>query len=68
MFSNAGLSKDFSAKAVSTTCFLVNRSPSTEIEFKTLEEVWSGKPADYSNLRIFGCLAYMHVSEGKLEP
>ena len=28
----------------------------------------SSKPVDYSNLRIFGCPAYMHVSEGKLEP
>ena len=68
MLSNAGLSKDFWAEAVSTACFLVNRSPSTAIEFKTPEEVWSGKPANYSNLRIFGCSAYMHVSEGKLEP
>ncbi|KAL5768311.1 hypothetical protein ACOSQ2_015094 [Xanthoceras sorbifolium] len=68
MLSNAGLSKDFWAEAISTACFLVNRSPSTAIEFKTPEEVWSGKPADYSNLRIFGCPAYMHVSEGKLEP
>ena len=68
MLSNAGLSKDFWVEAVSTTCFLVNRSLSTAIEFKTPKEVWSGKPADYLNLRIFGCPAYMHVSEGKLEP
>ena len=68
MLSNVGLSKDFWAGAVSMTCFLVNRSPSTAIELKSPEEVWSGKPADYSNLRIFGCHAYMHVSEGKLEP
>ena len=39
MLSNAGLSKDFWAEAVSTACFLVNRSPSTAIEFKTLQEV-----------------------------
>ena len=30
--------------------------------------MWSGKPADYSNLRAFGCTVYYHVSEGKLEP
>ncbi|GKV48929.1 hypothetical protein SLEP1_g55712 [Rubroshorea leprosula] len=28
---------------------------------KTLEEVWSGKPANYSFLRIFGCDAYVWV-------
>ena len=68
MISNAQLSKDFWVEAVSTACFLVNCSPSTAIEFKTPKEIWSGKPAYYSNLRIFGCPTYMHVSEGKLEP
>jgi len=45
----------------------VNRSPNTSIKCKTPEEVWLGKPADYSNLRVFGCPAYVHVNEGKLE-
>jgi len=30
--------------------------------------MWSGKSADYSNLKIFGCTVYNHVNEGKLEP
>ncbi|KAG8492966.1 hypothetical protein CXB51_010297 [Gossypium anomalum] len=34
---------------------------------KTPQEVWSGNPANYSNLKIFGCLAYSHVDNGKLE-
>ena len=50
MLSNAGLSKCFWAEAINTTCYLVNRSPSTAIDFKTLEEVWSGIPANYSHL------------------
>ncbi|GKC05160.1 transposable element, partial [Tanacetum coccineum] len=28
----------------------------------------TGKPADYSKLRVFRCPAYYHVSEGKLDP
>ncbi|GKB23384.1 RNA-directed DNA polymerase, eukaryota [Tanacetum coccineum] len=28
----------------------------------------TGKPVDYSKLRVFRCPAYYHVSEGKLEP
>ena len=46
----------------------MNRSPSTAIECKTPNEVWSGKPSDYSVLRIFGCPAYYHVKGTKLEP
>ena len=45
-----------------------NHSSNTSIKCKTPEELWSGKPADYSVLRIFGCSAYAHVNEGKLEP
>ncbi|KAK3033955.1 hypothetical protein RJ639_034119 [Escallonia herrerae] len=33
----------------------------------TPEEVWSGKHANYEILRIFGCPAYAHVNDGKLE-
>nr|KYP51414.1 Retrovirus-related Pol polyprotein from transposon TNT 1-94 [Cajanus cajan] len=64
---NAGLSKEFWAEAVNTAAYLVNRSPSTAIGLKTPQEVWSGKPSDYSGLRIFGCLAYAHVNDDKLE-
>ncbi|RVW33033.1 Retrovirus-related Pol polyprotein from transposon TNT 1-94 [Vitis vinifera] len=65
---DAGLSKKFWAEAVNTAAYLVNRSPSTAIDFKTPQEVWSGKPSNYSGLKIFGCPAYAHVSDGKLEP
>ncbi|KAG8501651.1 hypothetical protein CXB51_004782 [Gossypium anomalum] len=56
------------AEAASTACFLINRSPSVAIEKKTPQEVWSGNPANYSDLKIFGCPAYAHVNNGKLEP
>ena len=68
ILSNAGLPRKFWAEAVNTACYLINRSPSTAIECKTPVEVWSGAPADYTNLRIFGCPAYAHVNDGKLEP
>ncbi|GJT67395.1 retrovirus-related pol polyprotein from transposon TNT 1-94 [Tanacetum coccineum] len=48
-----------------TRCLL---SPGIVIDCKTPIEVWSGKPADYLKLYVFGCLAYYHVSEGKLDP
>jgi len=60
--------KDFWDEVINTTCYLVNRSPSTTFEFKTPFEVRFGWPTDYPNLRIFGCPAYAHVRDGKLEP
>jgi hypothetical protein len=67
MLFNVGLDKEFWAEAVSMTYYLMNRSPTTFIECKTSEEVWSGKPADYSNLKVFSCPAYFYVNERKLD-
>lgn len=68
MLLQAGLSRDFWAEAVATAAYLINRSPSTTIDNKTPEEVWTGRPSDYSNLRVFGCPAYAHTDQGKLNP
>ncbi|KAG8480597.1 hypothetical protein CXB51_024789 [Gossypium anomalum] len=67
MLSNANLPKLFWAETASTACFLINRSPSVSIEKKTPQEVWSGNSANYSDLKIFGCPAYAHIDNGKLE-
>ncbi|GJR80126.1 zinc finger MYM-type protein 1-like protein [Tanacetum coccineum] len=45
-----------------------SRSPSRAIEKKTLMKMWSGHPSDYGMLSIFGCVAYPHDKQGKLEP
>jgi IS30 family transposase len=68
LLSNARLFRDFWAEVVNTACYLVNRSPSTAIDCKTPYEVWFGTPVDYSFLKTFGCPAYCHVNDGKLEP
>ena len=67
MLSNANLSKEFCGEAVHTTCYLINRCRSSTINFKTPIEMWFGMPTDYSNLKIFGCTAYIHVKDGKLD-
>ena len=67
ILSNSSLFKNFWTETASTACYLVNRSPSTIIGLKTPEAVWSGKPIEYSDLRIFGCPAYTHVNDSKLE-
>jgi hypothetical protein len=46
---------------VSTTCYLVNRSPSSALDDTTPHEVCSGKKPSLQHLRVFGCDAYVHV-------
>nr|CBG76267.1 OO_Ba0005L10-OO_Ba0081K17.18 [Oryza officinalis] len=62
-----GLSKQFWAKAIFTTCYLINRSPSYAIDKKIPIVVWSSSPTDYSDLRVFGCTANAHVDNEKIE-
>nr|GEZ72740.1 hypothetical protein [Tanacetum cinerariifolium] len=54
--------------ATVTASYLIKRSPSTALEKKTPMDLWSGYPANYEMLRIFGCVAYSHVNRGKLKP
>ena len=44
-----------------STCYLVNRSPSSALDDKTPHELWSGKKPSIQHLRVFGCDAYVHV-------
>jgi hypothetical protein len=68
MLSNSGFNRPFWVEAASTACYLINHSPNIAIDKKTPIEVWSGSPADYSQLRVFGCTAYAHADNSKLEP
>jgi hypothetical protein len=54
---------------VGTTCYLVNRSPSSALDDKTPHEVWYGKKPSLQHLRVFGCDAYVHVpKENRSKP
>eukprot|EP00253_Pinus_taeda_P014841 PITA_14841 len=59
------LGQEFWVEAVETACYLVNRSPSSALEDKTPQEVWTGKKPYLSHLRVFGCDAYVHVPKEK---
>eukprot|EP00253_Pinus_taeda_P022168 PITA_22168 len=65
MSSGAELGQEFWEEAVDTACYLVNRSPSSALEDKTPQEVWTGKKPSLSHLRVFGCDAYVHVPKEK---
>jgi hypothetical protein len=52
-------------------CYLINRSSRVALDGKVAEEVWTSNEVDYSGLRVFGCLAYVHIpseERSKLDP
>eukprot|EP00253_Pinus_taeda_P025979 PITA_25979 len=65
MLSGANSGQELWAEAVEIACYLVNRSPSSALEDKTPQEVWTGKKPSLSHLRVCGCDAYIHVLKEK---
>ena len=68
MIFHAKLPKTFYGEAVNTEAYIINLSTSVAIGFKTPYEMWTGHKPSLDHLRVFGCLAYVHVKQGKLEP
>ena len=71
MLYQAKLPLKFWAEAVSTIVYLRNRSPTTSLKGNTPFEYWFQKKPDVSNLRVFGCICYVHVPDAlrkKLDP
>ena len=62
---NVGLAKIFWADVMSMACYLINESPRVALDGKVADEVWTGNEVDYSGLRVFGCLAYVHIPSEK---
>ena len=58
---HVGLPKTFWADAVNTATYLINRGPLVSMEFGFPEEVWRGKEVKFSNLKVFGCVSYVHI-------
>lgn len=62
------LPKGLQAETLLVAYLLVNLSLYSTIDFKTPHEKWSGKPVDYSKIKVFGCTTYAHINQGNLAP
>ena len=65
MLCQANLPSSFWAEAVSTAVYLKNRSPSSHFPETTPFERWNNRKPDVSNLKVFGCKAFVHVPKEK---
>jgi len=68
MLFHAQLPKSFWGEVVAAAAHVLNRTPSKAINLQTPYERWNGHKPSLAHLRVFGCLAYAHVKQGKLEP
>jgi len=65
MLDDAGLSKKYWAFAVSVVVSVKNRTPTQSVVGKTPYEAWHGRKPSLKYLRVFGCLAFVHVPKQK---
>ncbi|GAA0163145.1 hypothetical protein LIER_39533 [Lithospermum erythrorhizon] len=57
----------FWSECILTAAFLINRTLSHVLNYKTPYELIYGHIPDYSDLRVFGSLCYAHDQRGKLD-
>jgi hypothetical protein len=55
----------FWVDAVATTVYIMNQTLTTIVHGMTFEEKFTGKKPKVSHLRVFGCIAYVHVPDEK---
>ena len=65
MLKSKNLSHEFSGEAAATAVYVLNHCPTKRLEFKVLEEVWTGKKPSIRHFRVFGSLCYRHIPDQK---
>ena len=72
MLHRARLPATFWAEAAFNAVYVRNRCPTRAVKGRTPYEVWTGHKPSIADMRVFGCLAYVHVDDaarrtGKLD-
>src|SRR6185369_1893658 len=65
MLTESGLSKKFWCEAVAAYVHVWNRVPTSAVPNTTPFEVWYRKKPDVGHLRVWGCVAYVHIQRDK---
>ena len=71
MLAHAKLPNIYWAEVLAIAIYVINRSPAVPLEGDIPQRVWSGMEVSYKHLRVFDCLAYVHIAKdqrGKLDP
>ena len=65
MLSHVKLLKSFWGEAMRIVIDLINLSLLYPLEGDILERIWIGKFVSFEHLRVFGCMAFVHVPRDK---
>jgi hypothetical protein len=71
MLNEKNLPNYFWAEAVAIIVYIMNQTPTAAVHGMTPKEKFIGKKPNVSHLKVFGCIAYVHVPDekrSKLDP
>ena len=54
------------AEVVATAIYIMNRTPTTAVHGVTLEEKFTGRKPYLLHVKVFGCIAYVHIPDEKM--
>jgi hypothetical protein len=66
MLNKKNLPNYFWAKMVAITTYIMNETPTAAIHGMTPKEKFTSKKPYVSHLKMFGCIAYVHVPDEKI--
>jgi transposase InsO family protein len=67
MLHHANLADYFWPLAVQAATYVKNRCPTTALQHITPHQAWHGHRPDLHSLRVFGCVAHLHIPEQSSE-
>ena len=71
MMNEKNLPHCYWAEVVSTTVYIMNRTPTATVHNMTPKETFIGRKPDVGHFKVFGCITYVHVLDElhtKLDP
>jgi hypothetical protein len=66
MLNEKNLPNYFWAEVVANVVYIMNRTPTATVHGITPEEKFTGNKPDVSHLRVFSCIAHVHVLDEKI--
>ena len=63
MLHHANLADSFWPLAVQAATYVKDRCPTTAVQHMTPHQAWHGQRPDLHSLRVFGCVAHLHIPE-----
>lgn len=66
MLKSAGVARAYWAEAITTAGCIQNRLPGKATRNRTPYELWHGRKPSIQHLRVFGCIAYSHIPQKRL--